>query len=671
MSAFLSRQIRLSARKKFGRRFTHGDKNFAMSLYFCGPKAYSFCQQLFVLPSKRTLQLWLSTLNIAPGFCDTVLSLLGKKVSRMDNLSKLCVLLLDEMSLKSSLTYDASRDVVVGFENFGHLGAGTLLCNNALVFMVKGVCAKWKQPIGYFLSNNATSVDKLVSLVTTAVGKLTDVGLDVRVVVCDQGSTNQQMLKQFGITVEKPFAELQGKQVMFMYDPPHLIKSIRNNLVKHNFHVSGNTVSWKYISDFYGFDSKLPSRMAPKLTKKHIELPAFSAMRVCLATQALSHTVAAGISTYVALGQLPDEALHTAEFLEAVDGLFDCFNSRNLKENKALRRPLTDGSQSSHLTHLNKCTNLLQTLQVGDATARPPCVKGWLMNINALQMLWSLFKNQYNMTFLLTSRLNQDSLENLFSIIRGRGGHRDNPNPVHFQAAFKQVIVRNMFMPASNANCTADDESDCVLNVDDFIGSTSSAATVTRDKSMSCSSAYPIPVLADEDSFLAIENQMPASFDMTEQNTLMYLTGYVCKKVLDKHICQRCKSAMLRSDTMLIQQTDLFCVHKAYNAKRGNFGGLKAPSQFMFDLITCCKEVFTSMFDTVKHKQGIRMILNRAMERHLAEADEKPCMASQKCAADLYLRTRLHYKLKFLSRDLSSKCTSKRKNRKAMKLLHK
>lgn len=52
-------------------------------------------------------------------------------------------------------------------------------------------------------------------------------------------------------------------------------------------------------------------------------------MRVCLAAEVLSHTVAAGISTYVALGKLPDEAIHTAEFVEAVDGLFDCFNSRN------------------------------------------------------------------------------------------------------------------------------------------------------------------------------------------------------------------------------------------------------------------------------------------------------------------------------------------------------
>ena len=325
-------------------------------------------------------------------------------------------------------------------------------------------------------------------------------------------------------------------------------------------------------------------------------------MRVCSATQILSHTVAAGISTYVALGQMPDEAIHTAEFLEAVDGLFDSFNPRNLRENKPLRRPITDGSQSSHWSHLRKCANLLQTLQVGNAKASLPCVKGWPMNINALQMLWSLFKPEYSMTFLFTSRLNQDVLENLFSVIRGRGGHRDNPNPVHFQAAFKQVIVQNMFMPAANANCKPDDDSDCVLNVDDFIGS--SAVTVKSRNNRSLSPAHQIPLLADEDAFVAVEKQTLASFDITEQNTLMYVTGYVCKRVLDKHPCQHCKSAMLRSDSVLVQQTDLLRVHKAYNVARSSFGGLKAPSEFMIELITSCEKVFSSMFDAVKHKQA-------------------------------------------------------------------
>ena len=62
---------------------------------------------------------------------------------------------------------------------------------------------------------------------------------------------------------------------------------------------------------------------------------------------------------------------------------------------------------------------------------------------------------------------------------------------------------------------------------------------------------------------------------------------------------------MLRSDTTQIKQRDLFCAHKGYNVARGSFGGLKAPSQFMFELPTNCEDVFVSMSDAVKHDPGV------------------------------------------------------------------
>ena len=102
----------------------------------------------------------------------------------------------------------------------GHLRPGTKLCSSALVFVVEGLCAKWKQPIGSFQFNNATPVEKLRTLVLTSSEKLSDLGLDVHVIVYDQGSTNQQMLKLLRVTAEKP-SLMQGKQIMFVHDPPH------------------------------------------------------------------------------------------------------------------------------------------------------------------------------------------------------------------------------------------------------------------------------------------------------------------------------------------------------------------------------------------------------------------------------------------------------------------
>ena len=111
-----------------------------------------------------------------------------------------------------------------------------------------------------------------------------------------------------------------GHKVYVFYDHPHLVMNVGNNLKKHGFNVDGNLVQWKHIEDFYRADSKFPIRMAPKLMHKHIELQPFAPLSIKLATQVLSHSVAAGISTTVSLGALPEGAQHTAVFV-----LFDSY----------------------------------------------------------------------------------------------------------------------------------------------------------------------------------------------------------------------------------------------------------------------------------------------------------------------------------------------------------
>ncbi|GFO02557.1 THAP domain-containing protein 9 [Plakobranchus ocellatus] len=48
---------------------------------------------------------------------------------------KICALLLDEISIKPSLTYNPHQDLVEGFENFGHFERTNTASNSALVFM--------------------------------------------------------------------------------------------------------------------------------------------------------------------------------------------------------------------------------------------------------------------------------------------------------------------------------------------------------------------------------------------------------------------------------------------------------------------------------------------------------------------------------------------------------
>jgi hypothetical protein len=104
--------------------------------------------------------------------------------------------------------------------------------------------------------------------------------------------------------------------------------------MKHDFKVKDDIIKWENIVDFYERDSKQVLKLAPKLTEKHLNLPPFAAMRVRLAAQIFSHSVAAGMNTHIAFGALPSDALPSAEFIANVDGLFDCLNAGRLTSAK-------------------------------------------------------------------------------------------------------------------------------------------------------------------------------------------------------------------------------------------------------------------------------------------------------------------------------------------------
>ena len=161
--------------------------------------------------------------------------------------------------------------------------------------------------------------------------------------------------------------------------------------------------------------------MAPKLTDKHIDLPPFMSMRVNLAAQVLSHSVAAGISFLTRVKQLPESAIYTVQFIEHMDALFNTFNSCSLKCSQRLDHAFNDSS-GHHAFLRESLISLLDNVKTMD-NKELPCIQGWKININALLGLWHYLKTEQHFQFLLTRRLNQDCAENLFSIIRGKGGN--------------------------------------------------------------------------------------------------------------------------------------------------------------------------------------------------------------------------------------------------------
>ena len=75
-----------------------------------------------------------------------------------------------------------------------------------------------------------------------------------------------------------------------------------------------------------------------------------------------------------------------------------------------------------------------------------PCIFGWKLHIQSLLGLWEYLKTEQSFQFILTSQINQHCVENLFSIICGFGGHRDNPDVEQLKSSFKYVMADKLFV---------------------------------------------------------------------------------------------------------------------------------------------------------------------------------------------------------------------------------
>ena len=109
-----------------------------------------------------------------------------------------------------------------------------------------------------------------------------------------------------GITKDKPYFYFDEKPVFAFYDIPHIIKSIRNTLIKSDLDTPDGIVSFGPIKRLYEMEKFNTTKMCPKLTQKHIDPNSFEKMRVIYAAQVFSRTTAAALLTAVETGNFEE-----------------------------------------------------------------------------------------------------------------------------------------------------------------------------------------------------------------------------------------------------------------------------------------------------------------------------------------------------------------------------
>jgi len=122
-----------------------------------------------------------------------VLDALHHSLQKMSEEDRYCCLLFDQMSIRENVQFNQKYDCNEGFEDLGRNRMCTFT-NHALLFMVRDLHQKWKQPVVYYLSRGSTEAEMLVQLLNEILDACQNVGLHVVATVCDMGTNGVKAL---------------------------------------------------------------------------------------------------------------------------------------------------------------------------------------------------------------------------------------------------------------------------------------------------------------------------------------------------------------------------------------------------------------------------------------------------------------------------------------------
>ena len=369
----------------------------------------------YALPGLSTLRRYIKDFKCDEGLLQSSLEVLREKFKeqreRDKNLFRVVTISFDEMKLSQRLSYDHREKQVRKAASYLH------------VAMVRGLAYPFKQAVWTGLDVPMT--EETLKEIIKAVEEL---GYHVVAGVADQGGGNQGLFTKLGISAENPYMKhpFDGNRRIYMFfDVPHLLKSCRNHVLDTGYRLpSGETIRYDDLMKLVRAVNK-EITVHHKLNERHLLVKGSERQRVRPAAQLLSRTTAALMEKLL---DKPD----SVKFFNLVHDWFRVMNSRCKEDPKGVDISGAYGTalskQEAILDDMADTITKLRKVGAKKDAALLPFQKGIALVCASMKGLYKYVRERYNMPYVMTSRLNSDCVENLFSRLRGLGAANDSPD---------------------------------------------------------------------------------------------------------------------------------------------------------------------------------------------------------------------------------------------------
>lgn len=424
---FTTTQIeQILKKKKKVNCWTSEDITKAFTIRYLSKRCYIYLRNdmNIPLPCLTTLKKWASKIYLKNGVLQGVLDLMKVAAINLTEIEKIVVLQFDEMKVMALYEYEPVLDKVVGPHS------------QVQVVMARSLFSSWKQPIfiDFDMKMTRKCLDNLIQ-------KLFEIGFTVRAIVSDCGGGNVGVWKEYGVNHNQSWylSDVTSKNIYFLADVPHLLKLIRNWLLDVGFILEDGTfVSSGPIKALVNQTQNIEISSCHRLTPKHVNCEKFERQNVKLAAQVMSNTTACALRRYDVDDAVKRHA--TADFIQHTNDWFDIMNSRvpntsiDLQCGYGIKLEKQKEKLIKYMTVIEnmKCVNK-KSLQIFQ--------KGVIMSTKSIISMFDDLKIDMGITYILTSKLNQDSLENFFSLVRSGGGLNDHPTPLECIYRMRMIVL--------------------------------------------------------------------------------------------------------------------------------------------------------------------------------------------------------------------------------------
>lgn len=416
---------------------------FCFNLYHASPRAYRYLKDDLQLPSITTLKGMV--FSISTKVTDVTMAPLKSKFSNMVDIEKYCSVMVDVMPLKSFLSYNRKEDKIAGFVEIDgeqvHKPA-----RRAIVIVARGILVDWIQPVGFSLISDTDTSPDISRWIDKILMKLFDCGLEVKTFVCTSSKyLNEREIRS--VTVNNPFFFLNGVRICYMLDTPYLLRQLRNTFLTHNMSYQDDDshyiARFRDVKKFYELDKTRRLKLAPKLTDAHIDPTQSEKSETIYATQLLSRSVAAGLSSYIDLKMInSDLPYNTADFVLLINNLFDLLNASTPK--------MAFCGEKEQMRLLKKSLHCFESLKLINSrtgvemTTTPSFVEEFHITIKALLYLYKEI-DQHEWEKIITRRLNLEATKSLITKLKPRG--KIIPVSQRFLQRFRKLYLSYILRP--------------------------------------------------------------------------------------------------------------------------------------------------------------------------------------------------------------------------------